>query len=54
MENHPNLEFDFFLASELGMTVKACQLAMSNMEYLRWQVYYGRKAQREELAKKGV
>ncbi len=31
------------------MTVARLQAEMSNEEYLRWTVYYGRKAQREEL-----
>jgi len=31
------------------MTVARLKTEMSNDEYVRWGVYYGRKAQREEL-----
>jgi hypothetical protein len=34
------------------MTVARLRAEMSNDEYLRWGIYYGRKAQREELAVK--
>lgn len=49
MEADPDLEFEHFLAAELGMTVADMRARMSQDEYVRWGVYYGRKAQREEL-----
>jgi hypothetical protein len=33
------------------MTVGELRDRMSGDEYLRWTIYYGRKAQREELAR---
>lgn len=55
METDPDLEFEHFLAQKLGMTVSAMREEMSNDEYVRWHIYYARKAQREEmeLAKRG-
>lgn len=32
------------------MTVADLQQRMSGAEYVRWGVYYGRKAQRDEMA----
>jgi hypothetical protein len=48
MENSPELEFEFFLAQKLGKSVAELR-QMSQVEFLGWSVYYGRKAQREEL-----
>lgn len=39
------------LASKLGMTVARLRLEMSNSEFVYWQAYYARKAQREQLAR---
>lgn len=48
-EASPDLEFEFFLASKLGgMTVEEMRHRMSASEYVSWQIYYARKAQREE------
>lgn len=33
------------------MTVGRMRLEMSNSEYVYWQAYYARKAQREQLAR---
>lgn len=33
------------------MTVARLNAEISNDEFVRWSVYYGRKAQREELAR---
>lgn len=44
------LEFEFFLAAELGMTVAQLRHEMDNGEFVAWGVYYGRKAQEQELA----
>lgn len=48
MENG-DLEFEHFLAVELGMTVGELRRRMSAEEFMRWTVYYGRKAQRAEM-----
>lgn len=52
MDADPSLEFEFFLAATLGMTVDEMRLRMSSAEFQRWGIYYARKAQREELARK--
>lgn len=46
----PDLEFEFFLAEKLQMTVARMRGEMSTDEYVRWVIYYGRKAQRQQLA----
>jgi hypothetical protein len=38
------------LAKALSMTVARMRQEMSNSEYMYWQAYYARKAQREQLA----
>jgi hypothetical protein len=50
METSPTAEFDHFLAQKLGMTVGRLMADMSGDEYMRWSVYYGRMAQKQELA----
>jgi hypothetical protein len=52
-ENDDELEFEFYLAQKLGMTVEAMRDNMSNAEFVRWGIYYARKAQRQEIAMKG-
>lgn len=39
------------LAKALGMTVARMNLEMPHLEYMGWQAYYARKAQREQLAR---
>jgi hypothetical protein len=34
------------------MTVARMNAEMSNAEYMHWQAFYGRRAQREEMAQK--
>lgn len=41
-----------YLAQKLGMTVARLRQEMSNAEFVRWDVYYGRLAQQQELAAK--
>lgn len=48
MEANPDLEFEHFLAQKLGMTVAAMREQMSNEEFVRWDIYYRREAQRRE------
>jgi hypothetical protein len=50
MENEPGFEFEFFLAQKLGMTVDRLRRDMGSEEFVGWAVYYGRKAQREQIA----
>jgi hypothetical protein len=49
MERTPELEFEFFLAQKLGKTVAELR-TMSQLEFVGWSVYYGRKSQREQIA----
>ena len=49
-ETNPELEFEFYLAERLHMTVAELRDRVSGDEFVRWWVYYGRKAQRQELA----
>ena len=51
-ENDPELEFEFYLAEQLHMTVARLRREMSNDELLRWSVFYARRRQLEELAAK--
>jgi hypothetical protein len=48
-----DLEFEFYLAERLHMTVDTLRRTMSAREFMQWGVYYGRKAQRQELARRG-
>jgi hypothetical protein len=50
-EDNSALEFDFYLAEQLHMTVGEMRTRMANDEWVRWSVYYARKAQRQELAR---
>jgi hypothetical protein len=49
METDPDLEFEHYLAGKLGMLVADLRQRIGQLEYMHWQIYYGRKAQREEL-----
>ena len=51
MENDAEVEFEFYLAEKLGRTVAEIR-TMDHLEFVRWGVYFGRKAQRRELAAK--
>lgn len=51
LENDPDLEFEHFLAQKLGMTVARLRAEVDNGEYVRWNRYYARKAQAQELAR---
>lgn len=48
METNPELEFEFYLAEKLSRTVAELR-EMDQAEYVGWTVYYGRKAQRQQL-----
>jgi hypothetical protein len=49
LETDPAFNFSFFLAAKLGKTVGEIE-RMPNREWLDWSVYFGREAQRQELA----
>jgi hypothetical protein len=47
-----SLEFEFFLTRELGWrSVAAMRAGMSADEFLHWSIFYGREAQRRQLAR---
>ena len=49
LETSPDLEFEHFLAVKLGMTVREMRARMDNAEFVRWDMYYARIAQQQEL-----
>lgn len=51
MEADPTLEFEFFLAQKLSMTVAELR-QMDNNEFVGWTVYYARLSQTQEIATK--
>lgn len=50
-EHDVDAEFEFFLAEKLRRTVAELG-EMTNEEYERWRVYFGRKAQRQDVETK--
>ena len=46
------LEFEFFLAERLGMTVDEMSERMTNLEFRKWVIFFGRRKQQKELAAK--
>lgn len=51
MEANPEIELEHFIAQKLSMTVDRLRHEMSNDEFVRWTVYFGRIAQQQELAR---
>lgn len=49
----PALEWEHYIAERIGMTVGELRRRMGADEFLRWQVYYGRKAQKQQQAQWG-
>lgn len=47
------LEFDFLLAERLHMTVAELGERMSQAEYVLWNAYLAREAQRKQVANRG-
>lgn len=47
--SEPHREFDFFLAEKLHRTVDEMHMTLTNREYLGWKMYFGRKAQLQEI-----
>lgn len=52
MERDGDVEWEFYIAQKLGMTVQDMCERMSNEEFEQWKVYWGRVAQKRELAEK--
>jgi hypothetical protein len=49
-ETSPDLEFDHFLTEKLGWgSVERMRRSMPAVEWQAWWVYYGRKAQKQQL-----
>lgn len=51
-ESDEALEFEYYLADRLKTTVRQLREEMPAAEFMGWQVYHGRRAQRDELAAK--
>lgn len=52
-EYYPGAELEFYICEQLGWkNVAAMREGMSHFEYMQWCIYYGRIAQRKELAEK--
>ena len=49
MENDPDLEFRFYLADRLHMTVADMSQKMTHSEFVLWTRFHGRRAQQMEL-----
>lgn len=49
LDANADIEFEHFLAAKLGMTVRRLRAEMSNAEFVRWNVYYARIAQQQQL-----
>lgn len=50
MTRTPTPNFAFLLAERLSMTVAELEHTMSNLEFTRWRVLEGRRAQRQQQA----
>lgn len=49
LEQTPGLEFEFYLATRLHMTVGQIRRDMAHEEFVMWSTYYARLAQQQEL-----
>jgi allophanate hydrolase subunit 2 len=49
LETSPELEFEFYLATKLHMTVGQLRAGMTQNEFVQWAIYYQRLAQQMEL-----
>jgi hypothetical protein len=50
LDDDPELEFEFRLAKDLGMTVRRLRTEMDNSEFIVWSRYYMRRDADKELA----
>lgn len=48
-EKDHELEMEFYIAEQLGLTMSRLRAEMSNDEFTRWAIYFARKAQRRQL-----
>lgn len=51
-EDDPGVDFDFFLADRLRMTVAELRARVDAHEWRQWLTWHGRRAQQQELAQK--
>lgn len=49
LAENPDLEFEHYLAVKLSMTVRDLRARMPHAEFVRWNMYYARLAQEQEL-----
>lgn len=49
-ETEPDFHFDFYLAEKLRMPVAEMRRRLSAEEYMAWGIYYGRRAQAQQMA----
>lgn len=49
-EADEDLELEFYVAEQLGMTVGALRRDMAADELVRWSIYFARKAQRRQIS----
>lgn len=50
----PAVEWEHYIAERIGMTVGELRRRMGHDEFIRWQVYYGRKWQKQQQAQWGA
>jgi hypothetical protein len=50
LQNGDVAEFTFYLAMKLSMTVAELEERMAHSEYVLWNAYFSRVAQRKQLA----
>lgn len=48
LETDPEFHFEFFLAERLRMSLTQVR-SMPMIEFVQWGIYFGKKAQRQEL-----
>lgn len=49
LEEDPELEFEFFLADRLSMTVRQLRQEMDGNEFLLWSRFHSRRAAEQEI-----
>lgn len=52
LDSNPTLEFEHYLATKLSMTVRDLRARMTHAEFVRWDMYYARIAQQQEIESK--
>ena len=51
IEENDDIAFEFFLGEKLGKSIAEIR-ELDNLEFMRWGVWFARKAQQKELAQK--